>query len=121
MTLYLSLPGLTYPTLPWVQCSSLGSVNDSLLKSLYYACQGKQQSPHHLVMHAVTNCSGRIGDCGLRELEERTRSKGKSKSKDSATTADDAARIREHIRVYFPSKSTVVQSLGGKNVSNSLS
>jgi len=47
-----------------------------------------------------------VGDDGLKEYETRTT---KGKAKESAT-------VRSHMRVYFPSEETVVQSRGGQNV-----
>ncbi|KAL2022295.1 hypothetical protein VTK56DRAFT_5693 [Thermocarpiscus australiensis] len=72
-------------------CASLGAVNYSLLAALYYACQG---------------------DCGLKEYESRTCGR---KSKNAASADNDIAVVRDHTRVYFPSRETVLQSKGGRN------
>ncbi|KAK3333282.1 tyrosyl-DNA phosphodiesterase-domain-containing protein [Cercophora scortea] len=71
-------------------CASLGAINPSLLKALYYACQG---------------------DIGLKEYESRTTGR---KGKDTSTK-DDLGALEDHIRVYFPSQQTVAKSRGGKN------
>ncbi|KAK3692774.1 tyrosyl-DNA phosphodiesterase-domain-containing protein [Podospora appendiculata] len=71
-------------------CASLGAINSSLLKALYYACQG---------------------DSGLKEYESRaTGRRGKDTS-----AKDDLGTLEGHIRVYFPSQQTVAKSRGGKN------
>ncbi|KXX79467.1 Tyrosyl-DNA phosphodiesterase 1 [Madurella mycetomatis] len=70
-------------------CSSLGAVNDGLLRALYYACQG---------------------DSGLKEYD--TRKAGRN-TKNASSTKLDA--IRDHLRVYFPSRGTVIRSKGGKD------
>ena len=74
------------------QCASLGAVNYSLTCALYNACQG---------------------DSGLKEYESRPTAKGKS-----TASADDAvSAVKRHMRIFFPSRDTVAQSLGGKDVS----
>ncbi|KAK4163410.1 hypothetical protein QBC43DRAFT_289821 [Cladorrhinum sp. PSN259] len=69
-------------------CSSIGAVNIRLLASLYYACQG---------------------DSGLKELSSRVTGKLKAKEADEAL----ATALQQHMRVYFPSRETVMQSRGG--------
>ncbi|KAK3375445.1 tyrosyl-DNA phosphodiesterase-domain-containing protein [Podospora didyma] len=66
-------------------CASLGALNDTLLKGLYNACQG---------------------DSGRKEYESRAARNGKG-------GADK--NLRSHVRVFFPSHETVVQSRGGRN------
>jgi hypothetical protein len=73
--------------------SSLGSVNHDLITAIYYAAQG---------------------DNGLKEYHERT-ARGK-KAKTSSTEAA-LGKINDHFRIYFPSRDTVDQSRGGKQVS----
>ncbi|KAK3401197.1 tyrosyl-DNA phosphodiesterase-domain-containing protein [Sordaria brevicollis] len=68
-----------------VVAASLGSIKDSLLKALYYACQG---------------------DSGLKELESRPVGKKAQEAPDL-----EAADVRKHTRVYFPSKHTVKTSI----------
>ncbi|SPQ22375.1 5c7a7958-a57c-4b24-83ed-ea1e08282303 [Thermothielavioides terrestris] len=72
-------------------CASLGAVTDSLLAALYYACQG---------------------DSGLQEYSKRTAS---GKTYAASSTVKGAGTVREHVRVFFPSRETVLQSKGGKN------
>ncbi|KAK4223704.1 hypothetical protein QBC38DRAFT_459054 [Podospora fimiseda] len=69
-------------------CSSIGAVNMRLLASLYYACQG---------------------DPGLKELSSRPTGKVKTKEADDTL----AAALKQHIRIYFPSRETVSRSRGG--------
>lgn len=74
-------------------CSSIGAVKGDLLAALYNACQG---------------------DLGLREFEARTRKPRKAKGvAPSVTDQLDLSKIR----VYYPSRDTVVRSRGGTNVS----
>ncbi len=74
------------------QCASLGAVNYSLLCALYNACQG---------------------DSGLKEYESRPTAKSRS-----TAAADDAvSKVKEHTRIFFPSRETVAQSKGGTDVS----
>ncbi|KAK4242628.1 hypothetical protein C8A03DRAFT_11236 [Achaetomium macrosporum] len=76
-------------------CASLGAVNYSLLLALYYACQG---------------------DSGLKEYGKRiTGNKTKG-----ASSAKDEAMLRDHMRVYFPSRDTVLQSKGGKDAAGTI-
>ncbi|KAK3944700.1 hypothetical protein QBC46DRAFT_158420 [Diplogelasinospora grovesii] len=81
-------------------CASLGAINDSLLKALYYACQG---------------------DLGLKEYESRTPGASR-KGKDAASTRStcDSTTIRDHFRVYFPSHDTVMRSKGGRNAAGTI-
>lgn len=76
-------------------CSSIGAVNTNLLAALYNACQG---------------------DSGLKEYEART---GKPRKTKRTSSADDTTRL-SRIRVYYPSRDTVVRSRGSINVSTSL-
>lgn len=74
-------------------CSSIGAVKLDLLTALYCAAQG---------------------DSGTKELEARSaRSK---KGKDTTTSAVDQIDLAR-VRVYFPSRDTVLRSRGGRNVS----
>lgn len=74
-------------------CSSIGAVKLDLLAALYYAAQG---------------------DSGTKEIEARTaRAK---RSKDATVSAVDQIDLAK-IRVYFPSRDTVLRSRGGSNVS----
>ncbi|KAH7632142.1 tyrosyl-DNA phosphodiesterase-domain-containing protein [Sordaria sp. MPI-SDFR-AT-0083] len=68
-----------------VVAASLGSIKDSLLKALYYACQG---------------------DSGVKELESRPVGK-----KGQEVLDPGAAEVRKHTRIYFPSKHTVRNSI----------
>ncbi|KAL0473686.1 tyrosyl-DNA phosphodiesterase [Neurospora intermedia] len=68
-----------------VVAASLGSIKDSLLKALYYACQG---------------------DSGIKELESRPVGKKGQEAPDLG-----AVEVRKHTRVYFPSKNTVRTSI----------
>ncbi|KAK3953620.1 tyrosyl-DNA phosphodiesterase-domain-containing protein [Pseudoneurospora amorphoporcata] len=68
-----------------VVAASLGSIKDSLLKALYYACQG---------------------DSGVKELESRPVGKKGHEAPDIG-----AVEVRKHTRVYFPSKHTVRTSI----------
>lgn len=68
-----------------VVAASLGSIKDSLLKALYYACQG---------------------DSGVKELDSRPVGKKGQEAPDLG-----AADVRKHTRVYFPSKHTVKTSI----------
>ncbi|KAH6850249.1 tyrosyl-DNA phosphodiesterase-domain-containing protein [Chaetomium sp. MPI-CAGE-AT-0009] len=70
-------------------CASLGAINYGLLSALYYAC---------------------LGDPVL-EYEARTG----SKSKREAFTARANFLVQEHMRIFFPSRETVLQSKGGKD------
>lgn len=54
------------------------------------------------------------GDSGIKEYEARTGRQKKKKEVSSATNQGDFAG---HVRVYFPSRDTVRQSLGGADVS----
>lgn len=74
-------------------CSSIGAVKLDLLTALYYAAQG---------------------DSGTKELEAR--SARPKKSKDTTTSAVDQIDLAR-VRVYFPSRDTVLRSRGGRNVS----
>lgn len=78
-------------------CSSIGAVKRDLLAALYNACQG---------------------DSGLREFETRT---GKPKMGKGAATPVTNQLDLSKIRVYYPSRETVVRSRGGTNVSSHLS
>lgn len=74
-------------------CSSVGAVKLDLLTALYNACQG---------------------DSGMREYDARTGKPRKSKG----NVASDVDQIDlAKMRVYFPSRDTVVRSQGGINVS----
>lgn len=74
-------------------CSSIGAVKLDLLTALYNASQG---------------------DSGMKEFEART---GKpKKSKDATASAADQIDLAR-VRVYFPSRDTVLRSRGGRNVS----
>lgn len=74
-------------------CSSIGAVKLDLLTALYYAAQG---------------------DSGTKEFEARvSRSK---KGKDTTPSAVDQVDLAR-VRVYFPSRDTVLRSRGGRNVS----
>lgn len=74
-------------------CSSIGAVKLDLLTALYYAAQG---------------------DSGTKEFEARvTRPK---RGKDTTTSAVDQVDLAR-VRVYFPSRDTVLRSRGGRNVS----
>ncbi|KAK4114100.1 phospholipase D/nuclease [Canariomyces notabilis] len=72
-------------------CASLGAVNESLLRGLYYACQA--------------------GDCGLKEYDARTAGR---KSKDANLADHAVVPVLDHMRVYFPSRETIMRSKGGK-------
>lgn len=74
------------------KCASLGAVNYSLLTALYNACRG---------------------DSGLKEYESRT-STGKGKR--DASVDEAVSLVKAHMRIFFPSRETVVQSKGGKDV-----
>ncbi|EGO57626.1 hypothetical protein NEUTE1DRAFT_81347 [Neurospora tetrasperma FGSC 2508] len=69
-----------------VVAASLGSIKDSLLKALYYACQ--------------------VGDSGIKELESRPVGKKGQEAPDLG-----AVEVRKHTRVFFPSKNTVRTSI----------
>lgn len=76
-------------------CSSVGAVKLDLLTALYNACQG---------------------DSGLKEYKARTGKPRKTKG----TTASDVDQDQidlARVRVYFPSRDTVLRSQGGGNVS----
>jgi hypothetical protein len=97
----VSLPDLPFIVLvadktdQGTQCASLGAVTRGLLAALYYACQG---------------------DSGLQEYGKRTAG-GKTKTQASAAgDPQEADFLKEYVRVYFPSRSTVLQSKGGKEV-----
>ncbi|KAJ4392064.1 hypothetical protein N0V93_005685 [Gnomoniopsis smithogilvyi] len=72
-------------------CSSIGAVKLDLLAALYYAAQG---------------------DSGTKEIEARTAKP--RKSKDASASAVDQIDLAR-IRVYFPSRDTVIRSRGGSN------
>ncbi|KAK3902038.1 tyrosyl-DNA phosphodiesterase-domain-containing protein [Staphylotrichum tortipilum] len=73
-------------------CSSLGAVNYGFAWALYSACQG---------------------DSGLKEYESRTPS---SKSKaNTPPPVEVLSTLNHHMRVFFPSRETVLQSTGGVN------
>lgn len=74
-------------------CSSIGAVKLDLLTALYYAAQG---------------------DSGTKELEAR--SARPKKSKGTTTSAVDQVDLAR-VRVYFPSRDTVLRSRGGRKVS----
>ncbi|KAK3357465.1 tyrosyl-DNA phosphodiesterase-domain-containing protein [Lasiosphaeria hispida] len=76
--------------------ASLGAVNASLLRALYYACQG---------------------DSGMKEYKSRAASR---KAKGDTGTDDDLDTLKSHVRVYFPSQETVAQSRGGKNAAGTI-
>ncbi|KAK4186864.1 tyrosyl-DNA phosphodiesterase-domain-containing protein [Podospora australis] len=67
-------------------CASIGAVNESLLTSLYFACQG---------------------DSGLKEYEARV------SGRKGTSSRDEVGSVQDHARVYFPSQATVEESLGG--------
>ncbi|KAL2181732.1 tyrosyl-DNA phosphodiesterase-domain-containing protein [Thermothelomyces heterothallicus CBS 202.75] len=71
-------------------CASLGAVNYGLLTSLYYACLGDP----------------------LREYEERA--SGSQRNRD-AFTSRAISLVKEHMRIFFPSRETVLRSKGGKD------
>ncbi|CAN8096868.1 unnamed protein product [Discula destructiva] len=71
-------------------CSSIGAVKLDLLTALYNACQG---------------------DSGIREYEART-SRPRGRKGIAAPDVDQVDLAK--VRVYFPSRETVVQSRGGK-------
>lgn len=73
-------------------CSSIGSLNQDLLIALYNACQG---------------------DPGTKEYEART---GKPRKTKGGSSVEDPA-VLSRIRVYYPSRETVIRSRGGPNVS----
>lgn len=75
-----------------MQCASLGAVNYSLLAALYYACQG---------------------DSGLKEYESRTSG---AKGKRDAAVDEAVSTVKRHMRIFFPSRETVLQSKGGGDV-----
>lgn len=54
------------------------------------------------------------GDSGLKEYELRTAGR---KGKQGASADDPMALVRAHTGVYFPSRETVLQSKGGRDVS----
>lgn len=63
----------------------------------------------------------RTGDDGMTEFSWRMSKKGKSRmARDSNLEAKTEELIREHFRVYFPTRETVVASRGGPNVSLTL-
>ncbi|KAK3296034.1 tyrosyl-DNA phosphodiesterase-domain-containing protein [Chaetomium fimeti] len=70
-------------------CASLGAINYGLLSAMYYACLGDP----------------------LLEYEARMG----SKSKREPFTARVNFLVREHMRIFFPSRETVLQSKGGKD------
>ncbi|KAK4123681.1 phospholipase D/nuclease [Parathielavia appendiculata] len=72
-------------------CASLGAVNYSLVTALYHACQG---------------------DSGLKEYELRIRS---SKGKGPTSAEEALSMVNRHMRVFFPSRQTVLESKGGRN------
>lgn len=77
--------------------ASLGSVNNDLITAIYYAAQG---------------------DDGLKEYSQRAERGKKAKT----TSAEDAlGQINNHFRIYFPSRQTVDESRGGREVSQVLS
>ncbi|KAL2164557.1 hypothetical protein VTH06DRAFT_3774 [Thermothelomyces fergusii] len=73
-----------------VVCASLGAVNYGLLTALYYACLGDP----------------------LREYEERTSG---NQSKRDEFTSRAVSLVKEHMRIFFPSRETVLRSKGGKD------
>ncbi|KAK0711148.1 tyrosyl-DNA phosphodiesterase-domain-containing protein [Lasiosphaeris hirsuta] len=79
-----------------IVCASIGAVNNSLLRALYYACQG---------------------DSGMKEYESRTAG---SKAKGVTGADGDMDTLKSHVRVYFPSQETVAQSRGGKNAGGTI-
>lgn len=74
-------------------CSSIGAVNATFLAALYGACQG---------------------DSGLKEYESRAAKPRRAKGT-ASSESDPAAFSR--IRVYYPSRETVIRSRGGADVS----
>ncbi|KAB5558681.1 tyrosyl-DNA phosphodiesterase-domain-containing protein [Coniochaeta sp. 2T2.1] len=73
--------------------SSLGAMTYDFLQMIYGACQG---------------------DSGLQEYEARTAPKSK-KTADAAAAAERLQKLRSHLRVYFPSETTIDQSRGGRD------
>lgn len=74
-------------------CSSIGAVKVDLLAALYNAAQG---------------------DSGMKEFESR---RGKAKKSTDATAFAVNQIDLTRMRVYFPSRDTVLGSRGGSNVS----
>ncbi|KAB5570054.1 tyrosyl-DNA phosphodiesterase-domain-containing protein [Coniochaeta sp. 2T2.1] len=73
--------------------SSLGAMTYDFLQMIYGACQG---------------------DSGLQEYEARTAPKSR-KTADVAAVAERLQKLRSHMRVYFPSETTIDQSRGGRD------
>ncbi|KAL2201350.1 tyrosyl-DNA phosphodiesterase-domain-containing protein [Corynascus similis CBS 632.67] len=71
-------------------CATLGAINYGLLTALYYACLGDP----------------------LAEYEERTSG---SQGKREAFTKRVNSLVKKHMRIFFPSRETVLQSKGGKD------
>ncbi|KAK1751595.1 tyrosyl-DNA phosphodiesterase-domain-containing protein [Echria macrotheca] len=70
-------------------CASLGAIKWDLLRALYFAFQG---------------------DSGLKEYQARTAT---GNHKQAALAGGEVDVLKEHIRIYFPSLKTVVESIGG--------
>ncbi|KAK1968108.1 ubiquitin interaction domain-containing protein [Colletotrichum sublineola] len=85
--------------------SSLGSLNHTYLKAIYYACQG---------------------DSGMKEYDARqsktTRSKAaKAGLDDSRQVGNEPFQLQRHFRIYFPTENTVSSSRGGRSSAGTIS
>jgi hypothetical protein len=77
--------------------SSVGSLNDEFMRSIYLACQGDNGLTEYTLRNAKALPAKRIGDASTKQLVQR----------------NAGSSWRDHFRFYFPSQSTVASSNGG--------
>jgi hypothetical protein len=77
--------------------SSVGSLNDEFMRSIYLACQGDDGLTEYTLRNAKALPAKRIGDASTKQLVQR----------------NAGSSWRDHFRFYFPSQSTVASSNGG--------
>lgn len=99
-----------------MQSSSVGSLNNQFMRSMYLAAQGTFLSQHHTTPCGNTNVSRPCaGDNGLRELTLRTSKKFPSDKWGVRVQETDGKGWNENFLVYFPSLKTVAHSKAGKH------
>lgn len=77
--------------------SSVGSLNDEFMRSMYLACQGDDGLAEYTLRNAKTLPAKRIGASTDKQLVHKNSGSG----------------WKDHFRLYFPSQKTVASSNGG--------
>lgn len=90
--------------------SSLGSLNDEFMRSMYLACQGDDGLTEYTLRNAKRLPSKRLGDTG-REKEEEEGKRGDGERE--LVKKEAGSDWKDNFRVYFPSRATVLCSKAG--------